>query len=86
MTATTFEEFAAGCRRDLDRSLADWLPAPPGCPPRLHEAMEYSLLAGGKRMRPVLVLAAADAIGLGHPDARMLALPAACALEMIHTY
>jgi geranylgeranyl diphosphate synthase type II len=86
MTATTFEEFAAGCRRDLDRSLSAWLPAPPACPPRLHEAMEYSLLAGGKRMRPVLVLAAADAIGLGHPDARMLALPAACALEMIHTY
>jgi geranylgeranyl diphosphate synthase type II len=48
--------------------------------------MQYSLLAGGKRMRPVLVLAAADAIGLGHPDARALALPAACALEMIHTY
>jgi len=48
--------------------------------------MRYSLLAGGKRMRPVLVLAAADAIGLGHADARTLALPAACALEMIHTY
>ena len=87
MTAVTFDEFAAGCRRDLDRALATWLPAPPdACPPRLHEAMAYSLLAGGKRMRPVLVLAAADAVGLGHPDARRLALPAACALEMIHTY
>jgi len=87
MTAVTFDEFAAGCRRDLDRALATWLPAPPDeCPPRLHEAMAYSLLAGGKRMRPVLVLAAADAVGLGHPDARRLALPAACALEMIHTY
>ncbi len=87
MTAVSFDEFAAGCRRDLERALATWLPAPPDdCPPRLHEAMEYSLLAGGKRMRPVLVLAAADAVGLGHPDARRLALPAACALEMIHTY
>ena len=86
MTATTFEEFAAGCRRDLDRALGAWLPGPPEWPPRLHEAMQYSLLAGGKRMRPVLVLAAADAVGLGHPDARTLALPAACALEMIHTY
>lgn len=86
MTAPGFEAFADACRRDLDQALARWLPAPPECPARLHEAMHYSLLAGGKRMRPVLVLAAADAVGLGHPDARMLALPAACALEMIHTY
>jgi geranylgeranyl diphosphate synthase, type II len=86
MSATAFEELAEACRRDLERALAAWLPAPPECPARLHEAMHYSLLAGGKRMRPVLVLAAADAIGLGHPDARTLALPAACALEMIHTY
>jgi len=86
MSATAFEEFADGCRRDLEQALARWLPAPPESPARLHEAMEYSLLAGGKRMRPVLVLAAADAVGLGHPDARTLALPAACALEMIHTY
>jgi geranylgeranyl diphosphate synthase, type II len=86
MIPRTFDEFADGCRRDLERALTAWLPAPPECPPRLHEAMHYSLLAGGKRMRPVLVLAAADAVGLGHPDARALALPAACALEMIHTY
>jgi geranylgeranyl diphosphate synthase type II len=87
MSAADFETFADGCRRDLEQALAAWLPAPPdACPERLHEAMRYSLLAGGKRMRPVLVLAAADAVGLGHPDARRLALPAACALEMIHTY
>ncbi len=52
------------------------------CPPRLREAMSYSLLAGGKRLRPVLVLMACEACG-GDPEA---ALPAACALEMIHTY
>jgi geranylgeranyl pyrophosphate synthase len=46
--------------------------------------MRYSLLAGGKRLRPLLVLAAAEAVG--GPEARTFALPAACALEMIHTY
>jgi geranylgeranyl pyrophosphate synthase len=50
----------------------------------LADAMRYSLLAGGKRLRPLLVLAAAEAVG--GPGARSLAMPAACALEMIHTY
>ncbi|MGD9045979.1 MAG: polyprenyl synthetase family protein [Desulfobacterales bacterium] len=49
---------------------------------RILEAMTYSLMAGGKRIRPVLCLAAAEAAG-GDPDD---AMPAACALEMIHTY
>ena len=52
------------------------------CPQRLREAMSYSLLAGGKRLRPVLVLMACEACG-GDSEA---ALPAACAIEMIHTY
>ncbi len=52
------------------------------CPAELREAMQYSLLAGGKRMRPVLVLLACEACG-GEIEA---ALPAACALEMVHTY
>ena len=52
------------------------------CPETLREAMAYSLLAGGKRMRPVLVLLACEACG-GSIEA---ALPAACAIEMIHTY
>jgi geranylgeranyl diphosphate synthase, type II len=82
----TFEEFAAAGRSAVDQALSRWLPAPPACPPRLHEAMRYSLLGGGKRLRPVLTLAAADAVAHGHPDAATLALPAACALEMIHTY
>lgn len=46
------------------------------------EAMKYSLLAGGKRLRPILLMAAADAVGANDYDY----LPAACALEMIHTY
>ena len=52
------------------------------CPPALMEAMSYSLLAPGKRLRPLLVLMASEACG--GPDAA--ALPAACAVEMVHTY
>ena len=52
------------------------------CPDRLREAMAYSLLAGGKRLRPILVLLSCEACG-GSIEA---ALPAACAIEMIHTY
>ncbi|HEY1379027.1 MAG TPA: farnesyl diphosphate synthase, partial [Gemmataceae bacterium] len=51
-------------------------------PPRLREAMAYSLLAPGKRLRPALVLLACEAVG-GTPDA---ALPAAAAVEMVHAY
>jgi geranylgeranyl diphosphate synthase, type II len=54
----------------------------PGCPARLKEAMRYSLLAPGKRLRPMLVLLAAEACG----GAIEPALPAACAVEMIHAY
>lgn len=52
------------------------------CPPRLREAMRYSLLAPGKRLRPALALLACEACG----GERRAALPAACAIEMIHTY
>ncbi|HEX5474353.1 MAG TPA: farnesyl diphosphate synthase [Vicinamibacterales bacterium] len=76
-------------RRDVDIALERFLPSPPACPPRLSESMRYSLFAGGKRLRPILTLAAAEAVaeGAARPqDARALALPAACALELIHTY
>jgi len=53
-----------------------------GAPKRLVESMRYSLLAGGKRLRPVLVIAAAGMFGL--PPERVM--PTACAVEMIHTY
>lgn len=58
---------------------------PAGTPPRLAEAMRYSLLAGGKRLRPVLCLAFADATA-GHSTALPAADDAACALEYVHTY
>ncbi len=52
------------------------------CPSRIAKAMKYSLMAGGKRIRPVLCMAAAVAVGGNAEDV----LPAACAIEMIHTY
>jgi geranylgeranyl diphosphate synthase type II len=69
-------------RADIDRALSAYLQPADGCPPRLCESMRYSLLAGGKRLRPVLVLMAAEACGCQ----MQAALPAACAVEMIHTY
>lgn len=54
----------------------------PGCPAELREALRYSLLAPGKRLRPLLVLLAAKACGGQIPPA----LPPACAVEMIHAY
>ena len=64
------------------RALESCLPPSPQCPPVLRQAMHYSLTAGGKRVRPVLCLAGAEAVG-APADA---ALPTACALELIHTY
>jgi geranylgeranyl diphosphate synthase type II len=66
----------------VDAHLDAALRPSPGCPPALLEAMRYSLLAPGKRLRPLLVILAAEACG-GHDTA---ALPAAGAVEMIHTY
>lgn len=66
----------------VDRELDRFLPKATAKPATIHKAMRYSLFAGGKRMRPVLTLAAAEACG-GKLEA---AFPAACAVECIHTY
>jgi geranylgeranyl diphosphate synthase type II len=66
----------------VERELAAVVDEPAGAAARLYEAMRYSLLAGGKRLRPVLVLAACEAVG-GRLEA---AMGLACAVEMIHTY
>ncbi|PLX95608.1 MAG: polyprenyl synthetase [Desulfuromonas sp.] len=66
----------------ITTALESLTPSAETLPAQLHEAMRYSLLAGGKRIRPVLLLAACEAVG-GENEA---ALPIACALEMIHTY
>lgn len=66
----------------VDQALERLLPAETVSPATLHTAMRYSIFAGGKRLRPVLVLAAAEACGGAHENA----LPAACAVECLHTY
>ncbi len=66
----------------VNRALERLLPPASTRPATLHKAMRYSIFAGGKRIRPVLCLAAAEACG-GRPDP---ALPLACAVECIHTY
>ncbi len=66
----------------VDNALEGYLPALDTLPSNLHEAMRYSVFAGGKRIRPILLLAACEAVG-GEMNK---ALPAACALEMVHTY
>jgi geranylgeranyl diphosphate synthase type II len=66
----------------IDRALNGFLPKATVKPRTIHEAMRYSMFAGGKRLRPVLAVAAAEACG---GDAAA-ALPAACAVECIHTY
>ena len=66
----------------IETALNDYLPVVESSPSRLHEAMRYSVFAGGKRLRPILLLAACEAVG---GDAAK-ALPAACSLEMVHCY
>jgi geranylgeranyl diphosphate synthase, type II len=87
---TSLAEWLAARRADVDAGLERYLPAAPACPPRVAEAMRYSLFAGGKRLRPMLALASAEAVAGANAEdpavARALALPAACALELIHTY
>jgi geranylgeranyl diphosphate synthase type II len=66
----------------VDAALDKYLPKESELPAVLHKAMRYSIFAGGKRVRPILLLAACEAVG-GDIEK---AVPAACAMEMIHTY
>jgi len=90
VAAETLDAFLTESRRRVDAAIDRYLPVPPACPAVISEAMRYSVLAGGKRLRPILTLAAADAIAraetLPADAAFELALPAACAIELIHTY
>ncbi|MFH0937825.1 MAG: farnesyl diphosphate synthase [Planctomycetota bacterium] len=69
-------------RKFVEQHLNRLLPFEKTSPETLHKAMRYSIFAGGKRLRPALVLASAEAVG----GTRDVAAPAACAVEMIHTY
>ena len=76
------KHYLAVRQKEVDRALDRFLPKASTRPATIHKAMRYSLFAGGKRLRPILCLAAAEACGgkIGS------ALPLACAVECIHTY
>ena len=73
-----FASWAQQQRAQVEQALQDWVGV--GAPAGLGEAMRYAVLDGGKRLRPLLALAAAQAVQ-GHTEA---ALRAACAVELIH--
>jgi geranylgeranyl diphosphate synthase type II len=80
--AFDLRKFMVSCTDQVNKALDRFLPAPTTRPATIHKAMRYSLFAGGKRMRPALCLAAAQACGGASADA----MPLACAVECIHTY
>ena len=80
--ALPFPQFAKEVRREVDAALDRLTQFGPDCPARLQEAIRHSLLAPGKRLRPMLVLMASEACGYE----RQRAMSAACAVEMVHTY
>jgi len=76
------EDYLAHKRRIIDKSLDDLLPSEDNEAAMLHTAMRYSVFAGGKRIRPILAMASAEAVG-GKSES---VLPFAAALECVHTY
>lgn len=76
------EDYIAAMSDSLAQELENILPAAWTVPENLQQAMKYSLMAGGKRLRPLLVIAACEALG----GRREAALPVAAAIEMVHTY
>src|SRR5437763_251607 len=78
----TLDEYIAQQQKRVDAALERWVPAESVDPPVIHRAMRYSLFAGGKRIRPLLAMASAEAVS----DAPAGVESAACALECIHAY
>ena len=78
----TAGKYLESLREAVDGALESFMPSPDSYPSRLVSAMRYSLFAGGKRIRPALVIAAAEAGG----GTREKALAPACAVEFVHTY
>jgi len=76
------KRYLAARQKEVDRALDRYLPKESIAPATIHKAMRYSLFAGGKRLRPILCLAATEACG----GKFAAALPHACAVECIHTY
>ncbi len=82
MSAFDLDVYLQERRRLVDAALDGFLPSEDTRPASVHRAMRYSVLAGGKRLRPILVIAGAEVVGAS-PSAVM---PTACAMELIHTY
>jgi len=80
-----FDAYIDARRARVQRALAGCLPSVPSVPSVLHAALAYSLDAGGKRLRPILTVLAAEAVSR-NDQVIALAEPAACAIELIHTY
>jgi geranylgeranyl diphosphate synthase type II len=78
----TLSDYLTRRAAEVNQWLDALVPSESVAPERLHRAMRYSLMAGGKRLRPILVLAVGEAFGASTDDL----MPAACAFEMIHTY
>jgi len=78
----TISDYLTRRATEVNQWLDALLPSEATPPTRLHRAMRYSLMAGGKRLRPILVLAAGESFGASTDNL----MPAACAIEMIHTY
>jgi geranylgeranyl diphosphate synthase type II len=81
-TLFVLNSYLQECTAEVNAALDHYLPKAKTRPSTIHTSMRYSLFAGGKRLRPALCLAAAEACG----GSREVALPAACAVECIHTY
>ena len=77
-----FRDWMKDVQSAVEQALASFLPAPPVVPARLHQAMRYAVLDGGKRVRPLLAYAAGDLFG-ARPEA---VARAAAAVELIHAY
>lgn len=76
------KDYLKAQQKTVDSALDSFLPKARLRPATIHQAMRYSIFAGGKRLRPVLTLAAAEACG----GEQAAALPPACAVEIMHTY
>jgi len=82
MPMTDFSAWTQACQARIERVLADWLPSAQIAPQRLHEAMRYAVLGGGKRVRPLLAFAAGEVTGARIEQVQH----AAAAVELIHAY
>lgn len=78
----SFGDYLARQQDRIERALRQWTPEETTPPESIHKAMRYSLFAGGKRIRPILCMAAGEAVS----DAPVGIEPVACSLEFIHTY